>query len=70
MVPSFFIKLVFVSYEPFSFAIFNQPKTFCKTISPGEKIETLMLINSLELYPKFSQLGYSFLGLNPPYHIL
>ena len=47
-----FKKYVFPTYSPFLTASSNQPATFCKTISPGEKSDTLFLpiISSLE-YP-------------------
>ena len=41
--PSFLIKLVFVVCSPVSLASLNHPRTFWRTISPGEKIDTLLI---------------------------
>ena len=60
--PSFLIKFVLVLCSPDSLASLSHPKTFCKTISPGEKIETLLIpTNSSDGYPKtFSAPSFMF----------
>ena len=51
-----FIKYVFPTYSPCLTASSNQPATFCKTISPGEKSDTLFL-------PIISSFCYQFDGI-------
>ena len=53
-------------YSPFLTAVSNHPATFCRTISPGEKIETrFMPINYSFLYPNICSAPSFIVSITP-----